>query len=642
MNVKTVSDANIHFRWPIMAMGFLFTAFLISLCGCSTVIGTREVGFRAAYEQINTNALLTGKYSTTSKNVLHRYNIKELFENDPRETLKLLHQKTREDNRRDLLFALAELSYYTAENTSKAHDAKAYFLNAAVYSYFYLFDETRDVPSDPFDRNYRLACDIYNIALAQAMTAPEGGLVFKNGVYQLPAGSVTLSVKNQLSLELNQFGDLIAADRLKVYGLSRRNRDAGMGVPFIAVEKHLTLLPIKRSFPGTMFLRFEGGIREIDTGALKGYMELYSAADYTEVLVDGNRVPLESDMSAELAYTLNQALVWDLGTQEFLTGESPMKTGVYLTKPHSPGEIPVVFVHGTVSSPVWWAEMVNTLRADPVLRRNCHFWFFFYGSGKPIVASALQLREALTQKLNDLDPESKDRALRNMVVIGHSQGGLLVKLTATDTGEKILRSVTGKGLDELDITSAQREVLRRYAIFKPLPFVRRVVFISTPHRGSFLAKEWVRNLVRRFVSLPSRIVEETVKLGKALVASEALDDFQHVEKRTSIDSMSPDNPSLLVLADIPLAPGIKGHSIIAVKGDGDPFKGDDGVVEYQSAHVEYVESEIIVRSGHSCQNHPVAIEEVRRILLEHLAVDGIRPGFEKQQKNLMMKGEKND
>ena len=82
--------------------------------------------------------------------------------------------------------------------------------------------------------------------------------------------------------------------------------------------------------------------------------------------------------------------------------------------------------------------------------------------------------------------------------------------------------------------------------------------------------------------------------------------------------MSPDNPGLLALADIPLAPGITGHSIIAIKGDEKPPDGEDGVVKYTSAHIDYVESEFIIRSGHSCQGHPLVIEEVRRILLKHL------------------------
>ncbi len=47
--------------------------------------------------------------------------------------------------------------------------------------------------------------------------------------------------------------------------------------------------------------------------------------------------------------------------------------------------------------------------------------------------------------------------------------------------------------------------------------------------------------------------------------------------------------------------------------------GDDGVVKYTSAHIDGVDSELVVRSGHSLQQHPHTIEEVRRILLLHAA-----------------------
>ncbi len=87
---------------------------------------------------------------------------------------------------------------------------------------------------------------------------------------------------------------------------------------------------------------------------------------------------------------------------------------------------------------------------------------------------------------------------------------------------------------------------------------------------------------------------------------------------TSADSMSPDNPVLKALAEIPLAPGIRGHSIIAVDGDGDPKLGDDGVVKYSSAHLDGMASEFIVKSGHSSQLNPLAIDEMRRILVENL------------------------
>jgi hypothetical protein len=86
---------------------------------------------------------------------------------------------------------------------------------------------------------------------------------------------------------------------------------------------------------------------------------------------------------------------------------------------------------------------------------------------------------------------------------------------------------------------------------------------------------------------------------------------------TSIDRMSPGNPVLLTLAEMPLAPRVKAHSIVPRKGDDRPPEGKDGVVAYRSAHLDYVQSELIVPSGHRCQQHPVTIEEVRRILLLH-------------------------
>jgi len=55
-----------------------------------------------------------------------------------------------------------------------------------------------------------------------------------------------------------------------------------------------------------------------------------------------------------------------------------------------------------------------------------------------------------------------------------------------------------------------------------------------------------------------------------------------------------------------------------VLGDG-PINGKtDGVVAYESAHIDGVESEKVARSGHSTQGHPETIEEVRRILREHI------------------------
>jgi triacylglycerol esterase/lipase EstA (alpha/beta hydrolase family) len=202
-----------------------------------------------------------------------------------------------------------------------------------------------------------------------------------------------------------------------------------------------------------------------------------------------------------------------------------------------------------------------------------------------------------------------------MVVIGHSQGGLLAKLTATDTGDKLWEATITNRTAILKLTPAEREFLQQYAVFEHLPFVKRVVFISTPHRGSYLAGNLVRQLAYRLIKLPGKFVKQATKLSG--VAS-VLGIQGTIRVPTSLDSMSSNNKMLLTLANIPLAPGIKGHSIVSVEGNGDYHHGRDGLVAYSSAHVDYVESEFIVRSFHTCQEKPATIEEVRRILLEHL------------------------
>ena len=309
--------------------------------------------------------------------------------------------------------------------------------------------------------------------------------------------------------------------------------------------------------------------------------------------------------------------MWDVGEQQFFKG-AVLKSGIYPVQPYSPGRIPVVFVHGTASSPVWWAEMFNTLRSDPVLWEKYQFWFYLYDSSKPLVFSVRDFRESLSRMVDTLDPEGKDTALKEMVVVGHSQGGLLTKLTAVETGDAIIRATTQKGIDELGLNDTERAMVEGYLIYSPLPFVSRVVFISTPHRGSFLASGWVRRMVQKIIWLPVDVVKQATSLGYTANKIGMTGFGEAGRMRTSIDSMSPESPGLLALADIPLGPGITGHSIIAIDGDETPPEGDDGVVKYTSAHVDYVESEFIVRSGHSCQGHPLVIEEVRRVLLEHL------------------------
>ncbi len=170
-----------------------------------------------------------------------------------------------------------------------------------------------------------------------------------------------------------------------------------------------------------------------------------------------------------------------------------------------------------------------------------------------------------------------------------------------------------------------KALMRRALIVEPLPFVKRVVFISTPHRGSFRSSRWIRKIAQKIISLPSTIVTFPLS-AYTFLRDDVKNLFGDRLPVTSLDSMSPANPVMKTLADIPLAPGVKGNSIIAVQNPDDPKEQwNDGVVQYSSAHIEGMESEFIVHAGHSCQGHPLTIEEVRRILIEHAVSIGAIP-----------------
>jgi pimeloyl-ACP methyl ester carboxylesterase len=228
----------------------------------------------------------------------------------------------------------------------------------------------------------------------------------------------------------------------------------------------------------------------------------------------------------------------------------------------------------------------------------------------------MRLRQTLTDAVAQIDPSGADPALREMVIVGHSQGGLLARLTAITPGERFWEDISSRPLDDLDVSDETRALVRQVFFFDPLPFVRRLVFIATPHRGSHVAEGSLVNFIARFVRAP-----QTVAVATADVISGNQDALRFDPRRAVVGSvygMRPGSTFLTALEDTPLAPGVAAHSIIPVRGDLPPDGQSDGVVRFESASIGFAESELIVpRSGHSVQSNPLAIEEVRRILVEH-------------------------
>jgi pimeloyl-ACP methyl ester carboxylesterase len=603
--------------------GFVLLVCLVFLSGCATPIGVKKLSPQKAYQNAFANPLSAGILSDQATSVFNRYDLLQKFDKEPAPTIAILHDQALHDERADILYALAEGTYLYGSKLARSVQveeqelAPDYFMLSALYSWYFVRAERTSQQLNIFDHRVRAAIDMYNFGLWQALeTGTTEGLVLNTAERQLPFGSISISLDtSQFPWQMDEFEKFLPADRYAVRGVSVRNRVAGIGLPLIAIREESG-----QAVPATAILRVEGDLATLNASSARASLEIYSTKDTATVQSkDGIAIPIESDLTTPLVYRMEGSSFFDLNLGVFL-GKEPntIPDGLYLTEAYRPGKIPVVLVHGTASSPVWWIELLNTLTADPQIRERYQFWYFVYTSNKPVAMSAAELRDALNEKVAALDPQGNNLALQQMVVAGHSQGGLLTKFTAVDTGDSLVQSLTGKDLASLDIPEEKKVKVGRLLVVKPLPYVKTVIFFSTPHRGSFQSKAWNRNLLRWLISLPANMVKTTMDTFDYMT-----DDVKQLlgGKKTfftSADGMSPDNPMLQVLAEIPLAPWIKGHSIIAVQGDGDPKLGDDGVVKYTSAHLDGMESEFIVKSGHSSQLNPLAIDEMRRILVESL------------------------
>jgi triacylglycerol esterase/lipase EstA (alpha/beta hydrolase family) len=387
----------------------------------------------------------------------------------------------------------------------------------------------------------------------------------------------------------------------------------GSGVAAEAARKRI---PPDIKVPVTALIRLDHPRRGILTGRLRGRVEVYAADQDTSVTINGRGIPLELEPTATLAYTLDGSKIWDfeIAGFRFADKQKILGDGLIMLHPYRRGRIPVILVHGTASSPARWAEMINELTHDPLIRGRFQFWLFQYNTGQPILYSAHLLRQALQAVSTDLDPGVQDDALRQMIIIGHSQGGLLARLMASHSGTRFWDNATDVPFEEVEMAPETRQLLQESMFFKPVPTVERVIFIATPHRGSYRASGFILRLVRRLVRLPRTLVSQF----EVLVQDPAFAELNSSRLPNAVENMSPNHSFTRTLSSLPIDPQIATHSIIAVRGKGEPSGRTDGVVSYDSAHLAGVESEKIVRSGHSTQSHPETIEEVRRILRMHV------------------------
>ncbi len=578
------------------------------------------------------------KASERTVETLRRYDLESRYRRDVPGAIMQLEKTVRANPDSDLVYALAELSWIEGKRLDykRKGDALDRYVDAVAYAYDFLFAPELAAGRQPSDPRFRLACDLYNGGLDRLIRAAQSnGRIEPDGVIKLKVHGREQVFRVFLDPGKSPWraadvDQIILCSDWEVAGLPTKTYQYGLGVPLIAVRKSdrsapgpEKFYPSEMAFPLTAFLVPNSKLREA---------AINDTRECTLELVDPVRVhavgaepamSLESDLSTPLAYMWAKTDLSKYRWSGLLRPEQNLeRAGLMLLRPYEPRKIPVVMVHGLASTPLAWIPMLNDLLRDPRIQDKYQFMLYLYPTGVPLPIAAAGLRETLVEAEKTFNPTGSDSEFGKMVLIGHSMGGLLSHAMVVESADRFWQLNSDKRFEDIIGPAEVLDELKRYMLFHPLPFVKRVVFLATPHRGSEMSRSVVGRVSASLITDPDYIAKLLSRLTKD--NPDAFDRRKFRRLPSSIETLEPNGKILLALLSMrpdPLAkPPVVFHSIVGSLRPGPRETSTDGVVPFSSSHLDGVASELVVRSDHGVQKDPAAVLEVRRILLEHVGV----------------------
>ena len=296
-----------------------------------------------------------------------------------------------------------------------------------------------------------------------------------------------------------RFAAVVVADDVRVCGMRHQFRTCGLGVPVIGTRCVDPVHPteIDEQFFPRRF-RIAATVLAAPGGRLAGGayrllplgLVFHDPFRVGSARAGGRALPLAADRTTHLALQASQDRLPAQAIRGVFASEfgPEIEPGLFMLRPYARGKIPLVFVHGLAASPVAFVQAINEFQNDPSLSARYQFWVFLYPTGRTIVLSALRLREALDRAEAAY---GSDPAFHRMVIVGHSLGGILAHMVVSDSGREVWDGAFNVPPELMRASPPIRTMLDQLLFFRPLPYVRRVVFIATPHRGSRLANSVV-------------------------------------------------------------------------------------------------------------------------------------------------------
>ena len=618
------------------------TAALASIGSRPTVV-VKQVEPNHGIGFVNRIAQTIPLPSERTQLLMRKYDLIERYHREPDSVIRWLEQLAQGRPTMEEIHGLAEVAElqanWSVETGDSARAIRLYSI-ALVHAYQFLFDQKLDINRNTYDPQFRSICDIYNRSLESIIREATSETNFRSG-QRFTVGTDSQGIEFVVALEgrwENQtFDRFELAHDYQTSGLDNQYHTYGLGVPLIAVRSQQEFqsefekyYPPELTLPMTAFVHFEDGpSARKRTGRRQAVLRLYDPLETTTVKAGSTSVPLESDITTPLAYSLRDPLLSKgvLATASLLDADFAVESqGMFMLEPYDPNKIPVVMVHGLWSSPFTWLHMFNDLRANRDIQDNYQFWFYAYPTGQPFWVSAQQMRRDLAAIQRELDPRGDSKSLDQMVLVGHSMGGLVSLMQTVESNDHFWKIVSESSIDSFEGDQESLNKLKETFYFHPNRSIDRVITIATPFQGSEFANAAARWVSHKLFTLPALVTGEFETIARR--NADKLDNTKFLTTATSIDSLAPENPIFQAINAVRPDNSVTMHNIVGRLDKVSFFKSKtsdsnhsgDGVVSLESAANESAKSEIFVASEHQeVHQNPAAIFEVRRILIEHLA-----------------------
>ena len=499
------------------------------------------------------------------------------------------------------------------------------YLEATKYAYAYLFYSGRSITSRALEDRQTQVKDYYNFAvqniIEQLYRSNKGK---KLSDFPLKEGRWNISIHNAFSSQsdgqVENIREIIPDTVLSFKGLKNQYTADGLGARLVLSlenENKENMQPW-RQMPYasvTAMVTFKGDNLNQVLDTHDAVITTYDPTITKTIIIGQTTVPLSANFSSAYGLWLaNSNFASASLSTIFGRGTIIDKPTVYLMSPYKKELKTIILIHGLASSPDAWVNTANEIMGDKELREQYQIWQVYYPTNVPILLNRAEISEAIRKTISHFDPKMKNKASNDIVLIGHSMGGVLSRLLVSDSGERIidaLRKKYPKAAERLEKSDSKYTDI---ISFNALPGITEAIFLAAPHQGTpYADASWARYLAS-FVKLPLSVVNT---LGEVLLVAFG-QELPRGITMTGVDNLSAKDPTILLLKDLPISPKVQFHSIIGREDAAVPLlKSSDGIVPYWSSHLDGAKSEHVFLSGHSVQENPQAIIEIRNILREH-------------------------